>query len=607
MIQKTAKRLGVLLYAVFFIWLLYYILLVIRPVLHYHMQQPPFVCTYHFFKEFLLYPGGISEYAALFLSQFLYHNFPGTIVIISVISLSAILSYKTLHRIFSLQDSYFWIFIYLVASVIVLQHYLLPVSVLIQALFLMGALYLNSLITSKGWQRDLINFLSFVFLYFIAGSGSSIVFAISSILIILLQDSFKRSLLRAGLILLYAGSLPYLSYIFIYNIPLSEAYWKFIPVLSVNVRYIPDRFFYVFLMAFPLLLFTAKLSTRFLSRVNLNPTITLLLKFSLVVATFILVPYTADEVKKNIALCDYSNYQGNFNKTIEIAGNTSDQYDIFINIHFNRAITNQNLFLNKLFDYPQIIGSKAIMPDKIGSPYFSMAASDYILDLGYVSRAQHLAYANLTVNPNSIRAKKRLVETNIILGNYQAAGTYLNSLEKSFNTRAFVQKYRLLLTDTAKIRDDYFIARKRSQMPETFAIPVSISERLKDLVAADSTNIAAMEHLQACYLLEHEMGAFMDRLDESLQFYNHIPALYEQAILVYKFNTRQTGPDEYSISPLTRSAFEEFMRTLAASKGNKDQARPGLSKLKNTYMYYLLYHSPKVTNIDVETNKYNQP
>ena len=70
----------------FFIVFYLYLWLIIEPHLIYHgagkiRYFPVFYKDYLFFKEFLLYPGGLVEYLSTFLSQLFYFSWAGAIVI----------------------------------------------------------------------------------------------------------------------------------------------------------------------------------------------------------------------------------------------------------------------------------------------------------------------------------------------------------------------------------------------------------------------------------------------------------------------------------------------------------------------------------------------
>ena len=141
-------------------------------------------------------------------------------------------------------------------------------------------------------------------------------------------------------------------------------------------------------------------------------------------------------------------------------------------------------------------------------------------------------------------------------------------------------------------------------MPANFAIPVAMTERMMDLVSWNDENLLAYEFLQSCYLMDHNLVGFMQNLEASLKFYNRIPVLYEEAILMYYFNTEQPGLENYQISTESKEAFNNFVGILASTGNNREAAKELLTNYKNTYMYYVMYLSPRVTNAKVVQSAY---
>ena len=104
--------------------------------------------------------------------------------------------------------------------------------------------------------------------------------------------------------------------------------------------------------------------------------------------------------------------------------------------------------------------------------------------------------------------------------------------------------------------------------------------------------------------MDHKLNSFIDNLDASLSFYNTIPPLYEQAILMYFFNTMQAGLEAYSISNSAKDQFNEFLRIMGGTGNKKDVAQGQLGSLSNSYMYYITYLSPQVTNVKIIQHAY---
>ena len=57
-----------------------YFLLVFYPALYYHLHQPMFLFSGYFFNEFLLHPGGITEWLGQFIEQLFYSDLAGALI-----------------------------------------------------------------------------------------------------------------------------------------------------------------------------------------------------------------------------------------------------------------------------------------------------------------------------------------------------------------------------------------------------------------------------------------------------------------------------------------------------------------------------------------------
>lgn len=586
-----------------------YVALALKPVLYFHVQQLPFLFTGEFLTRFFDRPGGIVQYLAQFIMQGFNNNWLGTLLLVTLLLLSACLL-RVLLRILFRQKCLFLPYVLLISSLLLLRDYYFPIVVLIQLTFiLLGLIVISriSLSSIKGWLTILAIHL---LVYYLLGSGSSLIFA-AGISIIFLFKLPAKGYYKIGLIILYAALIPYLSYLFIFNINLPDAYLSFFPPLTILSKYNPDKWFYIFEFLIPVLIAVAGLLSmipeKFSASVkaSLNSALTAIILLILLGGiSGLILKKTFNAEGRNIALCDYSNSNGNYEKTIDIALSTKGDYNFFINLAYNRAISRTGEFTERFLEYPQLLGSQILQPELLGSPVFRMASSDLYYDLGYISQSQHSAYAILAIEPDHPRAKMRLVETNILLGNLKAAQVYLASLAHGCHNKEFIAKYRSYIEDPAKINNDPVLAAKKKLIPDNFAIPGQMKERLRDLIRRNDSNILAHEYLQAVHLLDHQLSSFMKDLDPALGFFDSIPDIYGQAIIMYFFNEEIPGMENYTINDSSKTKFNEFLRVMAMSGNNKAVARDSLDFLSDTYMYYVTYLSPKVTNVKVVQGKY---
>ena len=95
--MKTEKNLAFIAISGFALISFFVVFLLINPVIHYSEQQIAWLSGIHFFKYYLTYPGGLAEYFTLFISQFFYSGFIGSIIIALFPLLAIILLLKSLY------------------------------------------------------------------------------------------------------------------------------------------------------------------------------------------------------------------------------------------------------------------------------------------------------------------------------------------------------------------------------------------------------------------------------------------------------------------------------------------------------------------------------
>jgi hypothetical protein len=616
--QNTDSLIKWLVLAFYAFIAFFYIKIAIHPELYYHFQQPPFIADIKFFSSFLPFPGGISQYLSDFISQFFYFEWIGSLVMLFTgllmlfSGLSIFNSYKA-HNF-----SYFWMFIPFILFISVINNYFLPFVVVIKILMIFLVTLLYRFLNKKKMNSFILFIILVPLIYYIAGSGPLMIFS-ATILIseIIDSDKIKNSILFLIFGIIYTYLFALISYKYIFTISTDEAYFSFLPNLPEFLKYRPEIHYKLFCVSLPLITLLILIYQKFIHRFiknaidyfkNGQPSLKIIsYAFAGViisVLSYFTVKSSIDVHKKNIVMADYYCYNEQWDKVIKIA--LSDhQYDIFINLYYNRAIDNSGGYLDQFFNYPQLMGTDALFPDKISAPELSEICSDYYFDLGYISEAQHWAYEALTVFPYSIRLLKRLVITNLIYKNYQGAGEYLSILDKNFLARDFVKKYKPYVADTMLVLKDNFLTEKRLSMPGAFHLSSVISNRFFDLINKNANNRRAYEHLQISSMLDLNLGQFIQNLPEAGKFYNKLPELYEQAILMYIYLTKKGDINQYKISAKSGKTFIGYLKTMREYDNNKEFAKPDLGDYSGTYMYYVTYNSPLVTHA-VITNKNEQ-
>lgn len=615
-----------LIFIVFYSLCIYiYAIKIIQPELHYHLKQPPFLANMNFFSEYISYPGGLIEYCATFLYQFFYFGWVGSIIILFT-GLAFLYFSFLIFKKFELDKLvFFWIFLPFILLIALFNNYYFTYSSALEILFSYFAIWLFS-ISIKKINIYVSYLLIGIICYYIAGSGSFMVYSVTAIVFTLFVKGSKKGLLFFVIVGLIAGYFPYLVFKYLFNISLADAYFKLIPDTATVLLYRPNIIFYLFIFCLPLGMFVFYLFSKIIRLINQGKLKLILLEnifrtktlkwvsfpFAQTVIIVIIVVIVSifamitsiNAHKKNIVLSDFYCYTEQWDKAVGIA--VSDpQYDIFINLNYNRSIDNVGHLLDLFFDYPQLMGTVIIFPDKLGTSEISMPSSDYYYDLGYISEALHWAHEAQTSQPYSPRILKRMVMANLVFGNYLAAKKYIDVLGYNFLSKDFVKKYKTYIEDTSLVKKDDEIMLKRSFIPHGKVV-ADIRKRFQDLYDQNKNNKRAYDYLQLFYLLNQEFKPFLNLLPEGKKFYSEVPALFEDAILIYFYGTDKTKIDGLKISVRAKNALSDYLKILKQYNNDKNAARSSLAGLYgDTYFYYLMYNSPEVTKIKYEVRDIN--
>ncbi len=601
------------LFAVYIVLVFIYVKKVIQPELYFHLQQPAFNLNWDFFREFYNYPGGIAQYIANFFSQLFYFGWAGSLMIIGIGLLIMLATYNTFRLLKKSDFNFFWMFIPFILLIALINDYNFPFVVVVKLLFVFLVIWLfNFLIFRKFNPYVSIVILSPI-VYYLCGSGYLLIFTISAVLSFPFhENNSKKSLYFLIFALACNFIIDTIAYKLIFSIGPYDEYFSFLhDDLFVYLLYIPGSLFILYCFSLPVicLLFFLKFKifdTIIKKELNIWPfsgTITQsLLILIIACSSYYIIHSSFDLHKKNIILADYDCYHEKWADVINVA--TSDhQYDMTINFNFNRAIDNSGQFLKLFFNYPQYIGINTFYPDKEHTHALALICSDFYFDLGFIKESEHWAAEGLIMHPYSLRILERLVMTNLISGNYNGARKYLSVLDDNLLATGFVKKYMPYVNDTSLITKDNLIIEKRSYMPDSTYTVNNIVDRFNILIKRNSENRSAYEHRQMFYLLEDKLDLFMKGLNESCKFYPHTPEIYEQANLLYIITTKGKRINQYKISSGSQKSFIDCLKTLKKFNNNKELARPSIAQFANTYLYYILYYSPMVTNIKITKEK----
>ena len=266
------------------------------------------------------------------------------------------------------------------------------------------------------------------------------------------------------------------------------------------------------------------------------------------------------------------------------------EYDYLVRIKdwngiIAKAMTNQ--LGERAFEFYQH-GSQGLLPPFERNYATSQLTGEIYFFLGLVNTAQRLAFESMEGISNynkSGRALKRLVETNIINGQYKVAEKYIKILEKTIFYRSWAERMRAMLGDEKAINAHPLYGTLRQyRLQEDFLFSDTELDKIcGQLFMHNHQNQMAAQYLLLLPLLDRDMPRFMQYAQyvQSLVRYN--PRSCQEAI-AFGFMQQRQQPPQGLVSPLILQQLNDFSRIYSA--GGKDA--PGLQQFRNTIWYYLV-------------------
>lgn len=190
----------------------------------------------------------------------------------------------------------------------------------------------------------------------------------------------------------------------------------------------------------------------------------------------------------------------------------------------NMALAERGQLGNRLFDEPcQDI--RSIYIDAIQNEDFACLLSDIYYSMGHIAQSQRYAFElNEKKNDMSPRLLKRLVQTNIIYGQYAVAEKYLRWLRKTIYYKEWAETQRRFLYNDKAVASDaeYGVKRRCLIADNRFSGIRGLDDDL--LHVAHQTRgtrqcATTLQYLASLYILAHYDRQFVSLCDEFAEYH----------------------------------------------------------------------------------------
>ncbi|MEN8211558.1 MAG: DUF6057 family protein [Thermodesulfobacteriota bacterium] len=583
-IHRLYKK-NITIYSILFLGTFLFLQIAYRYHFFYVEQFQLFLTTPSYLIECLSQPGGMIEYVAHFFVQFFIVPFVGAFITAFFLTLSYVLSDQLLARITRKKNIFIGpVSIFLIQLYLSFDAYFLFQGILAYLLCL-STLQLLELCRRPG-AKFLFAFLLTLIIYWIAGPVS-ILFAFCFALMSLREEN-KRKLL----------GLP------VFGLALLISYLSVRYSLTGNYlqSFLPDMYYYSSVKPVSLVYLSWIILPFWIIVYPYHNTIK---KFKLGKKEYFMPLLQTIIIAGLLFVCTwkFTNIQHYKLKKLDYFAR-NEQWDEIIDYCEEKTIDNlvvicyQNLALaqkgvlaDKLF-YLSQRGVEGLEIEQKDIGGLAPLLSDIRFFLGDIASSQRYAFeGNIFTHEGSGRLMKRLVQTNLIYGEYPVAEKYIHYLENTFFYRKWAnQQRRFLFNDSLCIADHLIRGKRKFLPPESRKVVIKdILEESGVLFGQNPQNKAAEQYMFAGYLLAKDIRGFKNMFSKYKigKMAAELPDAYQQALLVYY----EDQPGQWAkagISEINIRQFKQYKITL-----NNNQKHPHLEKMMKKYFgstYWFFLH-----------------
>lgn len=578
-LKKYWKAILTLLFiiAIFWFWGMPY-----KSVLSYQEQYQLFLFDNDYFFSHIVLPGGFASYIAEFITQFYYYPLIGAVELTLLYILIQQLTWIILRQNGTGEIMYPISFVLPLLLWFVMgdENVMLCFVVsLIATLFSMYGYNIVRAYTKRLLIRCLILLLWIPFSYWLFGAFV-FAFVLYVILIEIKGECLKRCVLFSLFLISYIVIIELISSLFL-QYPLSR--------LLEGINYY--RYPTMVPVLLPIVMFVAAMLPIIVSfKINVKKPFTYIVTECLVLLVLgvFSIKCNYDNLKYDLIDYDYLVRTAQWDEIIKKEEAKPAKTPMGVAC-VNFALSQTGQMGNRLFEFYQN-GKEGLLPPFEGDFTSPLSTSDIYFKLGAVNTSQQYIFEAQEAIPNfnkSGRCIKRLVETNLVNGNYVVASKYLRILKKTMFYRDWAEKTFALLSDKAVNEHVIYGKLRKLQITHDFLFNNDNTEYLLgQLETQNPNNKMAYDYLISWYLLDRKLDKFIKVFPlGKYAGLDYISIYYQQALLYFwtqhrdKFNGIPNGIDKDVARDIIE--FANILTSEGPSSSN-------LSQYSKTYWYYLL-------------------
>lgn len=540
---------------------------------HYQEQLQFFRFGWDYFRESVTVPGGLSDWAGGFLTQFFYYAPIGSLILAGLLGLIQILVWKNLeNRFFA---SYPLTFLPSAAMFLFLCDENALVTAAVSIIAALSSVPVLMKIRRTG-VRCLITIVMMPAMYMLLGGMYIVAPAVLAI------RSFQRKEDRKTMIAFTAAALMMVT-----AIPLAARIFSPYPLerLAFGIHY--HRYHH----AIPLLAWASVLlitASMLLSAFIRKDRMMFLSLAIAVLPLGILAPKFIDMGKERLFGYDFMVRMGQWNKILMTSDRHTPDSPIAVECT-NLALAKTGHLASDMFAFFQN-GPAGLLPEFTRDHFSPVPTGTIYYHLGMVNTAQTFFFEAQEGIPDfqkSARLTQALARTNLINGDYEVARKYVNTLKQTIFYRKWAKETEKLLDSPAlidKVPEYAYLRSVRMKEHDIMFSQEEMDSMLGLLFLENKSNTMAMDYLLAWCLLRKDLPRFFEchRLLQKGYDARH----YQEAVLLYWALTH--GGPEGMPGFITQKVTSDFTRFISLVQSGRDEASM-VKEFGKTYWFYYYY------------------
>lgn len=529
--------------------------------LTYQEQFQLFMFDCDYFCSRIAEPGGLARYLAEFLVQF----YNSVVIGASIIAVLFMLLQRLTWRLMHTDSHYALSFIPSIMLWYAMGDESVMLTYVVALLMAMAAVLVWNSWTARWaqWLKFVVAILFIPLLYWIIGPLALLIAALM----------MPRTIAAVGVIYLLA------------LIPLSAHYLPFPMmrvVLGISYYRFPVTLPYL-LMVLPVVVWLIANFVRLLPKAKQWVNVAEIMVVLVVLGGFVDLGY--DNKKYELIEYDYLVRVRDWNAIIAKAEMKTPDLPMSVSAT-NLALAMTNQLGDRAFEFYQR-GPQGLFPKFERNFASTQLTGEIYFHLGLINTAQRLAFEAMEAIPNynkSVRAVRRLAETNIINGQYKIAEKYLRMLEKTIFYRPWAKRMIAILGNEKAINEYplYGTLRQYKLQKDLLFSDGELDNICGQLFIHNQQNLMAAQYLLMIPLLNRDVEKFMSYVKVVQNRIQYNPRSCQEAI-AFAFMRRGQQPPLGFVNQMILSDMDNFARIYSTNRNS-----PELSRFKNTVWNYLM-------------------